>query len=180
MEKKEGLKPFKELVKFNLKDYAQKKPTFYRDKTGKLIKTDESKSSEIHPNKKNTLEIELNIDNMKFHTDYPIIDGNTIINEPNQLQLHKAELRGFVKAVAICTGLGLSLWMKEEKNLEQAVSEAEKDIKVKPKKKLPEDLFDKALESIEKGTYTVEQLKESYFLTNQQLEKLESNDSKSE
>ncbi len=132
------IKSFLELYKIDLTPYIQLKPTFYKDKTGKSQKKPKEEwleyiewakvlellyvygaedvefRGEIHDKKKNTLRICLIIDGKTTTTDYPIIDGNTIITEPNQMQIHKAELRGFVKAVAIGTGLGLSLWQKEE------------------------------------------------------------------
>ena len=134
------MKSFKECLEIDLSDYVQKKPTFFKDKnTGKLIKTDESKwldyiewavllkllyteceaekvffTSEIDTEKPNTLLIRMEIDGNKYETTYPIINGNTIVSNPNQMDIHRAELRGFVKCVAINTGLGLSMWMKDE------------------------------------------------------------------
>lgn len=141
------MKPFLELYKHDFKKELKKKPTFYKDKDGKPQKTTEDKwltyiewatllvalynvggaksvsySSDIHPTKKNTLKIHLCIDGIDFYSDYPIIDGNAIISDPNQMQIHKAELRGFVKCVAIHTGLGLSLWQKEESHLNEMVT----------------------------------------------------------
>lgn len=140
------MKSFKELYKHNFGKELKKKPTFYKDKDGKMQKTSEDKwlsyvewatvlvalynigeakgvtySSDMHPTKKNTLKICLNIDGVDYFSDYPIIDGNSIISDPNQMQIHKAELRGFVKCVAIHTGLGLSLWQKEESHLNELV-----------------------------------------------------------
>lgn len=149
------IKPFKELVKLDLTAHAQKKPTFYK-KDGQLFPTSEDKwldyiewakvlellyengaesisfKSCIHAEKPNTLCIFLFIDGKESVIDYPIIDGNAVIQNPNQMQLHKAELRGFVKAVAIHTGLGLNLWMKEERQLQESVNK--KEPKEKPEK----------------------------------------------
>lgn len=134
------MKSFKECLEIDLSEYVQKKPTFFKEKnTGKLIKTDESKwldyiewavllkllyteceaekvffTSEIDNEKPNTLLIRMEIDGNKYETSYPIINGNTIVSNPNQMDIHRAELRGFVKCVAINTGLGLSMWMKDE------------------------------------------------------------------
>ena len=133
------MKSFIELYKHSFGKEIRKKPTFYKDKDGKMVKTHEDKwlnyvewatvlvalykdagaqsvsyRSEINQSKRNTLTITLLIDGIEYKTDYPIIDGNSIIENPNQMQIHKAELRGFVKCVAIHTGLGLSLWQKEE------------------------------------------------------------------
>lgn len=138
------MRPFLELYKHNFGKELRKKPTFYKGADGKLAKNHESKwleyvewatvlvalyhvgkaekveyYSEVHPTKRNTLIIHLNIDGVEYLSHYPIIDGNTIIDNPNQMQIHKAELRGFVKCVAINTGLGLSLWQKEESHLNE-------------------------------------------------------------
>jgi len=138
------MKPFLELYKHDFKKEIKKKPTFYKDSTGKFVPTHESKwlsyiewatvlvalynvggaqsvtyQSDLHPNKKNTLKIHLCIDGVDYFSDYPIIDGSTVIDNPNQMNTHKAESRGFVKCVAIHTGLGLSLWQKEESHLNE-------------------------------------------------------------
>ena len=154
------IKKFLELSQLDLKSYTQKKPTFYKDKaSGNMVKTTEDKwldyiewakvlellyihgaesveyTSELHEKKTNTLRITLVIDGKATQTDYPIIDGNTVITVPNQMQTHKAELRGFVKAVAISTGLGLNLWQKEEQMNGETLSDTIA-IKVNAKKLL--------------------------------------------
>lgn len=133
------MKTFLELYKYDFKKEIKLKPTFYKDRDGKPQQTSKDKwlnyvewatvlvalydigeansvayISELHPTKPNTLICTVDIDGCSFVIHYPIIDGNTIIVQPNQMQIHKAELRGFVKCVAIHTGLGLRLWQKEE------------------------------------------------------------------
>ncbi|CDQ39502.1 Sak single strand annealing protein [Virgibacillus salexigens] len=54
------------------------------------------------------------IDGQRYEEDYPVVNGIYVVNSPNQLEINRAKQRGFVKAVAINTGLGLSLWIKEE------------------------------------------------------------------
>ena len=145
------MKSFLELYKHSFGSEIRKKPTFFKDKDGTMKKTAENKwldyiewatvlvalykdagatsvsyLSEIHPSKPNTLKITITIDEKEFKIDYPIIDGNSIIQSPNQMQIHKAELRGFVKCVAIHTGLGLSLWQKEESILNELKPEEPK------------------------------------------------------
>lgn len=140
------MKTFLELYQHSFGKEVRLKPTFYKDKDGKLQKTSEDKwldyvewatvlvslyrdgganhvsyGSNLHPNKPNTLIITMNIDDNEYKMDYPVIDGNAIISSPNQMQLHKAELRGFVKCVAIHTGLGLSLWQKEESIISESL-----------------------------------------------------------
>ena len=56
----------------------------------------------------------IEIDDERYEEDYPVINGIYVVANPNQLDINKAKQRGFVKAVAINTGLGLNLWIKEE------------------------------------------------------------------
>lgn len=183
------MKSFKELVEIDLTKYTQKKPTFYR-KDGKLVPTNENKwldyiewakvlellytvgeasqvsfKSEFNKEKPNTLIISLTIDEKQYFTDYPIIDGNALIENPNQMQLHKAELRGFVKCVAIHTGLGLNLWMKEERELQETVSTTIE--KIKPK--LENSRLENAKQSIINNQTTFEKINEQFDLTNEQI-----------
>lgn len=192
------IKPFNELVKLDLTTHAQKKPTFYK-KDGQLFPTSEDKwldyiewakvlellyengaesvwfKSSIHPEKTNTLCIYLSIDGKETTIDYPIIDGNAVIQNPNQMQLHKAELRGFVKAVAIHTGLGLNLWIKEERQLQEYVNK--KEPKEKPQKQaLSVAQFNKLIGMIrtgepheKHGVLTIEKSKSLWNLNEEQL-----------
>lgn len=59
------------------------------------------------------------IDGVRYEEDYPIINGMYPVANPTQLDINKAKQRGFVKAVAINTGLGLGLWIKEEQVISQ-------------------------------------------------------------
>lgn len=129
------------LIDFDIRPYVQKKPTYRKGSDGKLIEMPKDKwleyiewsvvwqilnehfsyvefSSSKHPDYPNTLIIKLHVMDDKVdhggEMNYPIINGNIAINNPNQLDIHKAELRGFVKAAAKYTGLGLSLWQKDE------------------------------------------------------------------
>lgn len=63
------------------------------------------------------------IDGERYEEDYPVVNGIYVVNNPSQLDINRAKQRGFVKAVAINTGLGLSLWIKEEQ-----VINSDKDI----------------------------------------------------
>lgn len=61
------------------------------------------------------------IDGDRRELDYPVIDGSKDIKMDilAQSDIHNATQRAFVKCVAINWGLGLSLWMKEEKAAEE-------------------------------------------------------------
>lgn len=56
--------------------------------------------------------IQCYIDGHAFHMSYPVMNGITPVkdNLMNQNAVHKAQMRAFVKAVAINTGLGFDLW----------------------------------------------------------------------
>lgn len=57
------------------------------------------------------------IDGERYEEDYPVINGIYVVANPTQMDINKAKQRGFVKAIAINTGLGLGLWIKEEETL---------------------------------------------------------------
>lgn len=185
------MKTFKELYNYKFKK-VQKKPTFFKDKDGKMQKSHESKwldyvewatvlvalyengaakvsfGSEVNQAKPNTLTIKLTIDDIEYRTDYPIIDGNAIISQPNQMQVHKAELRGFVKCVAIHTGLGLSLWQKEESILNE-IPPLEKPVE-KSKEYIDPKLFQEVAEKVS-NAQTKEELGKIYFENNDEYDK---------
>lgn len=60
------------------------------------------------------------IDDMKWEYDYPLLNGAIVVYDDtlNQRIINTAHNRAFVKAVAIKTGLGWSLWSSEEDNEE--------------------------------------------------------------
>ena len=134
------------LNEYDLKSHIQKKPTFRKDTSGKLVPTDKNQwldyvewsviweilnneyetvdfSSSKHPDFPNTLIIYIVLNETKYTMNYPIINGNAVIAAPTQMDIHKAELRGFVKAAAKYTGLGLSLWQKDESISDSTVKE---------------------------------------------------------
>lgn len=53
------------------------------------------------------------VDNLEWDTVYPVLNGNNPVkdNSMNQLRVHNAIRRAFVKGVAERTGLGFSLWL---------------------------------------------------------------------
>lgn len=59
------------------------------------------------------------IDENRYELAYPVIDGarDIPIDKITQSDVHNATQRGFVKCVAINTGLGLSLWEREDREL---------------------------------------------------------------
>lgn len=54
----------------------------------------------------------VDIDGKQYHLSYPVLNGINAVRDDlmNQNAVHKAQMRAFVKCVAINTGLGFSLW----------------------------------------------------------------------
>lgn len=67
------------------------------------------------------------VDGDRRELDFPVIDGTKDIKMEflAQSDVHNATQRAFVKCVAINWGLGLSLWMREEKEAEKAKTPAD-------------------------------------------------------
>lgn len=60
--------------------------------------------------------VKIAIDELEFTQNYPLLNGVYVVREDtiNQLRLSNAQARAFVKGVAIRTGLGFGLWLKED------------------------------------------------------------------
>ena len=71
--------------------------------------------------------IQCYIDGHAFHFSYPVMNGITPVkdNLMNQNAVHKAQMRAFVKAVAINTGLGFDLW-RDDSDIENDVEDLSK------------------------------------------------------
>ena len=71
--------------------------------------------------------IQCYIDGHSFHFSYPVMNGITPVkdNLMNQNAVHKAQMRAFVKAVAINTGLGFDLW-RDDSDIENDVEDLSK------------------------------------------------------
>jgi hypothetical protein len=110
------------------------------------------------------------IDDKQFALDYPVIDGNKVNATPDQMGIHRAQQRAFVKCVAINTGLGLKLWQKEEGtfNDNEPISENTLDL---PELLPDTPLWQKAIESLNNG-FKIGQIKKKYFISPENEEKL--------
>lgn len=55
------------------------------------------------------------VDQNEWFMHYPLLNGNLVVRDDtlNQLRVSNAQARAFVKCVAIHTGLGFSLWLKD-------------------------------------------------------------------
>lgn len=133
-----ALKPFNELIKVDLSNEVQKRPvkknsplTLDYLEWANCIKLLYEHGAEVvrygmvyndrgYPCFYNQngespfVRVWVEIDGERYEEDYPVVNGIYVVSNPNQLDINKAKQRGFVKAVAINTGLGLSLWIKEE------------------------------------------------------------------
>lgn len=60
--------------------------------------------------------VKIVIDDLEFVQNYPLLNGVYVVREDNinQLRVSNAQARAFVKGVAIRTGLGFSLWLKDD------------------------------------------------------------------
>src|SRR5699024_1694939 len=76
-------------------------------------------------------------------------NGIYVVNNPNQLDITKAKQRGFVKAVAINTGLGLSLWIKEEQLINND-KEIQKEMNKNEEKSLNDQITRKYAKALQK------------------------------
>lgn len=67
------------------------------------------------------------IDGHSFHFSYPVMNGIAPVrdNLMNQNAVHKAQMRAFVKAVAINTGLGFDLW-RDDSDMENDADDLSK------------------------------------------------------
>ena len=67
------------------------------------------------------------IDGRSFYLSYPVMNGIHPVKDDlmNQNAVHKAQMRAFVKAVAINTGLGFDLW-RDDSDIENDVDDLSK------------------------------------------------------
>jgi hypothetical protein len=197
------LKNFKELYALDIKSDVKKKPTFYKDNTGKLqqnkpeksldylewatvitllydngaqsvqfgcIKNNEGYPAFYNKDSNPFVTVWVNIDDKKYSIDYPVIDGNKVDKDPNQMTIHKAQQRAFVKCVAINTGLGLKLWQKEE-SIFDSLGTVEREQKQLPEL-LPEtEKWVEAIKALKNG-FKIEQIEKKYHITDENKDEL--------
>lgn len=60
--------------------------------------------------------VHIKVDNLEWDIAYPVMNGNNPVkdNSLNQLRVHNAVRRAFVKGVAERTGLGFNLWLGDD------------------------------------------------------------------
>lgn len=71
--------------------------------------------------------IEIHIDDNVYYMQSPVMNGANPVkdNSMSQQRVWNSMTRSFVKAVAMYTGLGFSLWLKEEENERKQQSQAD-------------------------------------------------------
>lgn len=88
--------------------------TVFADKTGNTNRCYETR-------------IEIHIDNKIYYMQSPVMNGANPVkdNSMSQQRVWNSMTRSFVKAVAMYTGLGFDLWLKEEDNERKAQAQAD-------------------------------------------------------
>lgn len=88
--------------------------------------------------------VHIQVDSLHWETAYPVLNGNNPVkdNTMNQLRLHNAIRRAFVKGVAERTGLGFSLWLETD-DLPEEVDDLSKHSLSKCKQRLEEAITEK-------------------------------------
>lgn len=81
-----------------------------------LFKTEEKFGKDGRLNQCYEVRVKITIDDLQFVQNYPLINGTIPITTETltSLRVASAQARAFVKGVAIRTGLGISLWTKDE------------------------------------------------------------------
>src|SRR5690625_798720 len=168
-----ALKPFNELIKVDLSDEVQKRPVKknsnltldYLEWANCIKLLYEHGAEKVrygmvynekgypcfynHNGEAPFVRVWLEIDDERYEEDYPVINGIYVVANPTQMDINKAKQRGFVKAVAINTGLGLSLWIKEEEVINDPKLQQETNMnETKSLNDQITTLFAKALEKV--------------------------------
>lgn len=88
--------------------------------------------------------VHIQVDNLEWEIAYPVMNGNNPVkdNSLNQLRVHNAIRRAFVKGVAERTGLGFNLWLDVD-DLPDEVEDLSKHKIMKCKQRFQELVSDK-------------------------------------
>lgn len=84
--------------------------------------------------------VHIQVDNLEWYIAYPVMNGNNPVkdNSLNQLRVHNAVRRAFVKGVAERTGLGFNLWLGEDDMPAEETEDLSKHSLMKCKQRLTE------------------------------------------
>lgn len=112
--------------------------------------------------------IEIHIDDKVYYMQSPVMNGANPVkdNSMSQQRVWNSMTRSFVKAVAIYTGLGFSLWLKEEENERRAQQQADQYHDIK---KVQERVFETVTTIQKKGDMSIGQIAEKMGKTEDEL-----------
>lgn len=99
------------------------------------------------------VKIKVIIDDKEYTMSAPLLNGTAVVNKEtiNQLRIANAHARAFVKCVAIHTGLGFSLWLKENNEEEVAARIETEDLEAHNLYKIKERIEQKITNKIMSG-----------------------------
>lgn len=113
--------------------------------------------------------IEIHIDDKVYYMQSPVMNGANPVkdNSMSQQRLWNSMTRSFVKAVAMYTGLGFSLWLDEEETERRQQTEADfyHDIK-----KVQERVFETVTAIQKKSQMSLKQIAEKMGRTEEELQ----------
>ena len=112
--------------------------------------------------------IEIHIDDKVYYMQSPVMNGANPVkdNSMSQQRVWNSMTRSFVKAVAMYTGLGFSLWLKEEENDRRLQKEADTYHDIK---KVQERVFETITAIQKKSQMTLGQIAERLGRTEEEL-----------
>lgn len=112
--------------------------------------------------------IEIHIDDNVYFMQSPVMNGSNPVkdNSMSQQRVWNSMTRSFVKAVAIYTGLGFSLWLKEEEEERKAQAQADQYHDVL---KVQERVFETITAIQKKGNMTIADIAEKMERTEDEL-----------
>lgn len=139
-------------------------------KTGGSLYESDSVFEDKNGNKNRCYEtrIEIHIDDNTYFMQSPVMNGANPVkdNSMSQQRVWNSMTRSFVKAVAMYTGLGFSLWLKEEESerKEQQATDSYHDIM-----KIQERVFETVTAIQKKGQLSLAQIAEKIGRTEDEL-----------
>ena len=113
--------------------------------------------------------IEIHIDDKIYYMQSPVMNGANPVkdNSMSQQRVWNSMTRSFVKAVAMYTGLGFSLWLDEEEQERKAQTEADQYHNIL---KVQERVFETVTAIQKKGNMTLKQIAEQMGRTEEELQ----------
>lgn len=113
--------------------------------------------------------IEIHIDDKVYYMQSPVMNGANPVkdNSMSQQRVWNSMTRSFVKAVAIYTGLGFSLWLDEEEQERKQQYEADRFHDIR---KVQERVFETVTAIQKKGNLSLAQIAEKMGRTEDELQ----------